>query len=152
MESFLYPVITFVWSVDSVWIQHQGQFIFAFEINNIIHVVSAVQLYKETVLPSNERPCKPPPPPVCAYLGIYDKMLGISISMANDACHSYIQEYIVCPTHLLQNAFTSSDKYNIDHFTSSVPSKDSFHTFHSTSIFVFQNISQDVQVVLKTID
>ncbi|CAC5421248.1 unnamed protein product [Mytilus coruscus] len=51
--------------------------------------------------------------------------------MANDACNHYIQESIVCPTHLLQNVFTSSNVDNIDHNPRSISSKDSFHESYS---------------------
>ncbi|XP_063442044.1 hemicentin-1-like [Mytilus trossulus] len=89
-------------------------------------------------------------PPVCAYLGImiychdcktrkrdlvdtffklrlsviYNQVLEISTSMANDACRRYVQEGIVCPTNLQRNAFTSSAVDNIGHNPSSISLKD----------------------------
>ncbi|VDI42247.1 Hypothetical predicted protein [Mytilus galloprovincialis] len=69
--------------------------------------------------------------------------------MAKDACRRYFKEGIVCPTNLLQNVFTSSAVDNIDHNSSNISLKDSFH---GTGISLFQHISEDVQGVVQTFD
>lgn len=56
----------------------------------------------------------------------YERMLEISISMANDACRLYFQKVIVSPTNILQNVFISSDVDIIDPNPSSRSSKDLF--------------------------
>ena len=57
----------------------------------------------------------------------YDRLLTITAAVSNAVCAQYIEEGVVCPLNLQKELFLVGAVDNIDHNTSSMTSKDSFH-------------------------
>ena len=70
----------------------------------------------------------------------YDRVLEISSSMGNTVCEYYSENHVVCPPKLRGNLFTTAAVDNLDHNPSSATSK---HSFHGTSLSMFQHPSKD---------
>jgi hypothetical protein len=73
------------------------------------------------------------------HLGLsisYDRVMDISMDMANEAASQYENDGVVCPLILRDGLFTTAAVDNIDHNPSSNTARDSFH---GTGISLFQN-------------
>ena len=78
------------------------------------------------------------------HLGLsisYDRVLDISMDMANVAASLYESDGVVCPLILRNGLFTTGAVDNIDHNPSSNTARDSFH---GTGISLFQNRENQV--------
>ena len=79
----------------------------------------------------------------------YDRVPRLSTDMGNTVCKMYELENVVCPPTMRGNLFTTAAVDNIDHSPSSTTAK---HSFHGTSISLFQHkTSQDDGVVRNSI-
>ena len=66
----------------------------------------------------------------------YDRVLSISTELGNKVCYHYQHENVACPPKLKASIFTTAAVDNIDHNTTSISPRDSFH---GTGICLFQH-------------
>ena len=70
----------------------------------------------------------------------YDRVIQVSIDLANGAIKAYEEAGIVCPTVLQTGLFTTGQLDNVDHN----PSATSAHTsFHGTAISISQHVTRE---------
>ena len=70
----------------------------------------------------------------------YDRLLQVSADIANEVCHRFQLEEVVCPPKMRNGLFTTAAVDNIDHNPSSGTAKDSFH---GTAISLIQHPSHE---------
>lgn len=79
----------------------------------------------------------------------YDRVLSISTDLANTVCNFYESQKVVCPPQLKGGLFTTAAVDNIDHNPSNTTSHDSFH---GTGISLFQQPSNEISGVTRTVN